>query len=269
MSTEESTPERRTDSPTPQQADSQHEDSQQTDSPQADPEQAASQEWLDDPQYREAVIDLLGVLAYGELTAFTRLAGDSDLAPTQPLRASVAALAVAEFRHYECLVKRLEEMGADAEAAMAPFIAAIDAFHERTRPTTWLEGLVKAYVGDGIATDFYREISAYVDPSTAALVHDVMQDVGQADFVVKVVREAIAADERVAGRLALWGRRLVGEALSQAQQVAVERDALSSLLVGGVGAQDRPSADLAELGRMFARLTDEHTRRMGRLGLAA
>ena len=263
MSTEESTPERRTDSPTPQQADSQHTDAQQ-----ADPEQA-SQEWLDDPQYREAVIDLLGVLAYGELTAFTRLAGDSDLAPTQPLRASVAALAVAEFRHYECLVKRLEEMGADAEAAMAPFIAAIDAFHERTRPTTWLEGLVKAYVGDGIATDFYREISAYVDPSTAALVHDVMQDVGQADFVVKVVREAIAADERVAGRLALWGRRLVGEALSQAQQVAVERDALSSLLVGGVGAQDRPSADLAELGRMFARLTDEHTRRMGRLGLAA
>ena len=152
---------------------------------------------------------------------------------------------------------------------MAPFIAAVDAFHERTRPSTWLEGLVKAYVGDGIATDFYREISAYVDPSTQQLVHDAMQDVGQAEFVVKVVREAIRADERVAGRLALWGRRLVGEALSQAQQVAVERDALSSLLVGGAGAPGRPSADLAELGRMFARLTDEHTRRMGRLGLAA
>ncbi|HET8767791.1 MAG TPA: ferritin-like fold-containing protein, partial [Pedococcus sp.] len=88
------------------------------------------------------------------------------------------------------------------------------------------------------------------------------------DFVVKVVREAIKDDPKVAGRLALWGRRLVGEALSQAQQVAVERDALASLLVGGVGT-GRPSADLAELGRMFARLTDEHTRRMGRLGLAA
>ena len=226
-------------------------------------------DWLQDPQYRAAVVDLLGVLAYGELTAFTRLAGDSELAPTQPLKAAVAGLAVAEFRHYELLVGRLEEMGVEPEAAMAPFIRAVDAFHERTRPSTWLEGLVKAYVGDGIALDFYREISAYVDPSTQALVHDAMQDVGQAEFVVKVVREAIKADERVAGRLALWGRRLVGEALSQSQQVAVERDALSSLLVGGVGGTHRPSADLAELGRMFARLTDEHTRRMGRLGLAA
>jgi tRNA-(MS[2]IO[6]A)-hydroxylase (MiaE)-like len=226
-------------------------------------------DWLADPQYREAVGDLLGVLAYGELTAFTRLAGDSELAPTQPLKASVAALAVAEFRHYEILVGRLEEMGLAPEVAMAPFIAPIDAFHERTRPSTWLEGLVKAYVGDGIATDFYREIANYVDPSTKQLVHSAMQDVGQADFVVKVVREAIRSDQRIAGRLALWGRRLVGEALSQAQQVAVERDALSSLLVGGIGGPDRPSADLAELGRMFARLTDEHTRRMGRLGLAA
>jgi hypothetical protein len=226
-------------------------------------------EWLSDPQYREAVADLLGVLAYGELTAFTRLAGDSELAPSQPLKAAVAGLAVAEFRHYEILVGRLQQMGLEPEEAMRPFIAPIDAFHERTRPSTWLEGLVKAYVGDGIATDFYREIAAYVDPSTQDLVHSAMEDVGQAEFVVKVVREAIREDPKVAGRLALWGRRLVGEALSQAQQVAVERDALASLLVGGAGSSNRPSADLAELGRMFARLTDEHTRRMGRLGLAA
>ena len=223
-------------------------------------------EGLEDPGYRAAVIDLLGALAYGELTAFCRLAVDSDMAPTPSLRAAVAAMAVAEFRHYEQLVGRLAEVGADPEEAMGPFVAPIDAFHERTRPSSWLEGLVKAYVGDGIATDFYREISAYVDASTGALVNDVMADVGQAEFVVSVVREATAADRRVAGPLALWGRRLVGEALSQAQAVVVERDALADLLVGRAG---RPGADLAEIGRMFTRLTDAHTARMLRLGLGA
>ena len=61
----------------------------------------------------------------------------------------------------------------------------------------------------------------------------VLQDIGQAEFAVRAVREAIERGPAVAGRLALWGRRLVGEALSQAQRVAVERDALASLLVGG------------------------------------
>ena len=220
----------------------------------------------EDPTYRAAVVDLLGALAYGDLTAFSRLAADAELAPSQPAKAALARVAVAEFHHYEALTGRLREMGVDPDKAMEPFIAPIDAFHDRTKPSGWLEGLVKAFVGDGIATDFYREISAYVDPSTQTLVRSVLEDVGQAEFAVKTVRDAIDADPTVGGRLALWGRRLVGEALSQSQRVAVERDALSSLLVGGI---NRPGADLAEMGRMLARLTDEHTRRMGQLGLHA
>ncbi len=219
-----------------------------------------------DPTYRTAVVDLLGALAYGSLTAFSRLAADAEMAPNTPAKAALARVAVAEFLHYEALAGRLCEMDADPDVAMDPFIAPIDDFHDRTKPTGWLEGLVKAYVGDGIATDFYREISAYVDPWTQKLVRSVLQDVGQAEFAVRAVREAIEADAKVAGRLALWGRRLVGEALSQSQRVAAERDALASLLVGGI---NRPGADLAEMGRMFARLTDEHIRRMGKLGLSA
>lgn len=217
-----------------------------------------------DPELRPAVVDLLGVLADGELTAFGQLAADADMAPTHADKAALARLAVAEFQHYEAIVRRLGELGVDAEDAVAPFTASFEQFHDRTRPSDWLEGLVKAYVGDGIAQDFYREIAAYLDDDTQTLVHAVMDDVGGSEFAVRSVRAAIAADPRVAGRLALWGRRLVGEALTQAQHVAVERDALTSLLVGAPG---RPGADLAELGRMFARLTDEHTRRMTRLGL--
>ena len=142
---------------------------------------------------------------------------------------------------------------------MEPFVAALEAFHERTAPGDWLEGLVKAYVGDGIAEDFYREVSAYLDDSTRDLVLAVLEDTGHSAFAVERVRAAIEADPRLAGRLALWGRRLVGEALTQAQRVAAERDALATLLVGGITER---GADLAEVGRMFARLTETHTKRM-------
>ena len=55
---------------------------------------------------------------------------------------------------------------------------------------------------------------------------------------------------------ALWGRRLVGEALSQAQRVAVERAALTGLLTGTV---DRPGMDLAAMSQMFSKLIAIHS----------
>ena len=118
---------------------------------------------------------------------------------------------------------------------MAPFVSALDTFHESTRPSTWLEGLVKAYVGDGLATDFYREIASFLPDPDRALVLDVLADTGHADFAVREVRAAIAANRRVAGRLALWGRRLVGEAMTQSQAVIAEHDRLAELIVGGTG----------------------------------
>ncbi|HEX6486059.1 MAG TPA: ferritin-like fold-containing protein [Nocardioidaceae bacterium] len=219
-----------------------------------------------DPTYLAAVVDLLGAIAYGEMSAFDRLAEDAKMAPGLEDKAELAAMASREFGHFVSLRDRLAELGADPYAAMQPFREPIDAFHVHTAPRDWLEGLVKAYVGDGLAADFYREIAAFVDVDTRELIIESLEDSGQAEFVVDRVRKAIEADHRVGGRLALWGRRLMGEALSQAQRVAAERDALSALLSGGV---DRPGMDLAAIGRMFARLTENHAERMAALGLAS
>lgn len=220
---------------------------------------------FDDPAYRAAVVDLLGVIAYGEIAAFERLAEDAKLAPTLEDKVALATMASVEIQNVDRLRERLEALGADAFGAMAPFRPALDAFHEHTAPSNWLEGLVKAYVGDGLARDFYREIAAFVDVETRELVLGSLADTTHSQFVVERVRGAIEADHRVGGPLALWGRRLMGEALSQAQRVAADRDALSALLAGGV---DRPGMDLAALGRMFNRLTERHAERMAELGLA-
>ena len=219
---------------------------------------------LEDPQYRAAVVDLLAVIAYGEISAFERLAEDAKLAPTLEDKVAISTMAATEFGHVALLRERLVELGTDPFEAMAPFRAAIDLFHAHTAPSDWYEGLVKAYVGDGLAADFYREIAAYLDPRTRDLIVASLTDTGHSKFVVDRVRAAIAADPRLGGRLALWGRRLMGEALTQAQRVAGEREALSALLAGGV---DRPGLDLAAIGRMLTRITELHAERMAELGL--
>ena len=220
--------------------------------------------WADDSAYRQGVVDLLGIIAYGALTAFERLAEDGRMAADLSDKVHLATMAARQVAHFERVRTHIAGFGVDVMDAMEPFHAAFDAFHSYTRPKDLLEGLLKAYVGDGFAADFYREVAAFVDADTRSLVHEVLADAGHADFVVGKVRNAIEADTKVAGRLALWGRRLVGEALSQAQRVAASRDALTSLLTGTV---DRPGMDLAAISRMFTRLVETHARRMSTLGL--
>jgi hypothetical protein len=221
---------------------------------------------FEDPIYRDAVVDLLGAVSYGEISAFERLAEDARMAPSLEDKLAIASMASAEFGKVAALHTRISELGTDPFVAMAPFRDAIDLFHEHTAPADWFESLVKAYVGDGMADDFYREIAAFLDTETRDLVVASLEDTGHAVFVVDRVRAAIYADPRLAGRLALWGRRLMGEALTQAQRVAAERDALSALLAGGV---DRPGLDLAAIGRMFTRITERHAERMAELGLSS
>ena len=220
----------------------------------------------EDPAYRQGAVDLLGILAYGELAAFERLAEDARLAPTLEDKVTMAAMAARQIDDFGRVRDRLGAFGVDVMVAMQPFHAPFNAFHDHTKPKDWYEGLVKAYVGDGFAADFYREVARFVDEETRSLVDEVLADEGHADFVIDRVRVGIRADSKLGGRLALWGRRLVGEALSQAQRVAADRDALTTVLTG---TRDRPGMDLAAMSRMFSRLVENHTDRMAKLGLQA
>jgi hypothetical protein len=210
----------------------------------------------------DAVIDLLGALAYGELCAFDRLAHDARMAPTLTGRTQMSAMAAVELGHYQVLIARLGELGADPLAAMEPFIGPLETYHSLTAPSSWLESVVKAYVGDAIAEDFYREVASFVDVDTKALIDTVLADTGRAEFAVREVRAAIEAQPSLAGRLALWARRLVGEAISETQHVLADRDSLMLLLVEGTG-------DLSGVVALLGRITRRQEQRMASLGLSS
>ena len=206
------------------------------------------------------VIDLLALLAYGELQAFDQMAADARLAPDLHRRAVLSEMAAAEIVAYRRLAERLAQLGAEPETAMRPFVPALEQYHDQTSPKDWLEALTKAYVGDGIADDFYHEVALHLEAPDRELVLDVLHDTRYADFAKTEIREAIAVDPKVANRLSMWARRLVGEGLSQAQRVAVERPSLAMLLVGAVADEDG-------IGALFKRLTTGHTARMAAVGL--
>jgi tRNA-(MS[2]IO[6]A)-hydroxylase (MiaE)-like len=202
------------------------------------------------------VRDLLGMLAYAELLAFDRMAADARLAPDLHRRAVLCEMAAVEIVNYRRLADRLESGGIDPAAAMSPFTGALASYHEATEPTDWLEALTKAYIGDGIADDFFREIAGHLDDPDRELVLRVLHDDAYDDFAAAEIRSAIAADPKVANRLSMWARRLVGEALTQAVRVAGEHVELVALIGD------------AEVGQqLFSRMKQAHSERMVSVGL--
>lgn len=207
------------------------------------------------------VSELFALLAYGEVAAFYRLTDEARMAPDLHGRISMASMAAAEMGHFDLLREALERRGVDVVAAMSKYASALDNYHRLTMPSTWLEALVKTYVGDAMAADFYLAIADGMPDEVADVVHAVLAETKHSQFVVAEVRAAVTASAKQRSRLALWSRRLLGEAITQAQYVLADHDELVDLVMSG-------TAGLTHLAGFFERVQRTHDERMAELGLA-
>ncbi|WP_176358108.1 ferritin-like fold-containing protein [Mycobacterium persicum] len=213
------------------------------------------------PADHPGVNELFALLAYGEVAAFYRLTDEARMAPNLQGRISMASIAAAEMAHYELLRDALERRGVDVVPAMSKYVSALENYHRLTMPSTWLEALVKTYVGDALAADLYLQIADGLPDEVADVVRAALAETGHSQFVVAEVRAAVTASGKQRSRLALWSRRLLGEAITQAQLLLADHDELVDLVVAGSGG-------LGQLSAFFERLQQTHDQRMRELGLA-
>lgn len=212
------------------------------------------------PAEHPGINELFALLAYGELAAFYRLTDEARMSPDLRGRINMARMAAAEMGHFAMLQETLQARGVDVLPAMTRYAPALEQYHRLTMPSTWLEALVKTYVGDALAADLYLAIADSLPAEIADVVRAVLAETGHSQFVVAEVRSAVTASGRQRSRLALWSRRLLGEAITQAQYVLADHDELVDLVLAGGG--------LGQITDFFDQLQKTHDERMRELGLA-
>ena len=201
------------------------------------------------------LLPYLGQAAYLQLEQFETLS--LVAAETEDLRAKgrISAAAGDALSKHQGIVAEIRRRGDDPAEAMKPFADAIEGFGALIVGADWRETLLSALVTGGLLDDFFIRLAAGLPGDVGPrLAHLLGSDSGQ-EGVLEVLREQLAADPRLASRLAMWGRRLVGDTLLVAR---------SALHLSGNRATDEERIE-----PIFTELIAAHTRRMDALGLTA
>lgn len=197
----------------------------------------------------------LGQAACLQLLNFETLTGLIASAPTLTNKSALARVASLSLEKYEGLVAEIESAGGTAAAYMEPFAPRIETFQQATRGGDWYEGLITSYVTAGILDDFFIALAEGLPDGPATRIRSLLSGNEGSRIIVEQLSASTAANARLASRLALWGRRLVGDTL------LIARSALA--------VPENQHPDEARLEPVFTELIAAHTRRMDDLGLTA
>ncbi|HEV2634756.1 MAG TPA: ferritin-like fold-containing protein [Actinocrinis sp.] len=158
-----------------------------------------------------------GASAYAALVEWENYGRLAGLAPGLADRIAVAEASAGALARYRAALDRLIAADQDPAAAMAASVRFVDGARARVAPSTWWEALVVAVVWVPLV-----QVLAAAAPPEASGADASAPEPGDSaaakrdGWAVWRVRDAVEADPALGARLALWGRRLGGEAIALA-----------------------------------------------------
>ena len=201
----------------------------------------------------------LGQAAYSELGEFESLARAVATAPNLAAKEGLSAASGRALSKHHGLITEIRRRGHEPAVEMAPFVLSLDAFRAKTAGADWHELLLSCYLVGGLLDDFFIRLSDGLPRDIGPRVAQLLGEDSGTDVLVHELQTAIELDQALGSRLAMWGRRLVGDTLLVARSAMPATDPAN----GPAGSNE------ARIEPVFTELIAAHTRRMDGLGLTA
>lgn len=170
-----------------------------------------------------------GAAIYAALAELERLAALLPLAPGLADRMGVAEVIAQRHERYRELLGRFGEAD-DPQSAMAAAAPALDDARRRVESTDWWEALAATLLGAALTDELFEILvgepigaAAVAEPERAGEASAGVDATADEAWAARRLRVALAEDAVLAARIAMWGRRLVGEAIVLAREFGGER----------------------------------------------
>ena len=156
------------------------------------------------------------------------------------------------------LAQILDGEDVEADAALRPFTESTGDFTRAIDGADWYEQLLAIHVASGLLEDFFVAIVPGLPEDDQDAMLRALRGESAHPHLARLLLAAIEGTPRLSDRMAVWGRRLVGDTLLQMY-----------LAVNGPDATGRAVPSQKRLEPAFNDIVASHTRRMDELGLTA
>lgn len=212
-------------------------------------------ERLELARFAPGVIPFLGLTAYLQLELYEAAARAVVGAPNLKSKEVLARAAGITLGKHQRLTEELRRRGREPHVAMKPYTPVIDRYIERIDTPDWHQYVLSIYLVGGLFDGFFAELADGIDDQFTVEASAILRDNSGREELYELLAAEIAIDPPLANRLALWGRRLVGDTLLVSREV---------LLLS-----ERSTFVASHVEPILTDLIADHSRRMDDLGLTA
>jgi hypothetical protein len=206
-------------------------------------------------EFAPGIMPFLGLTSYLQLELYEASARAVSGAPTLQAKDVLARVAGVTLTKHQRLTDEVRRRHHEPHVVMEPFSPVIDQYIERIEVPDWHQHVLSIYLVGGLFDDFFAELAEGLDDGYRDAAIGILREQEGRDELRQLLASEISSDPSLANRLALWGRRLVGDTLLISRHVLTLSDGREFVA--------------SEVEPVFTELIADHIRRMDDLGLTA
>lgn len=206
-------------------------------------------------EFAPSITPFLGLTAYLQLELYEASARAVAGAPNLQSKDVLARVAGVSLTKHQRLADEIRRRGHEPHLVMESFTPVIDRYIERIDTSDWHQYILSIYLVGGLFDGFFASLAEGVRDGYRSEAISILNDTTGRDGLRDLLAAEIAANPSIANRLALWGRRLVGDTLLISRHVLTLSDGRAFVE--------------SEVEPVFTELIADHIRRMDGLRLTA